>query len=120
MKGTYFNWSLEESFIILEFISSEVNISKTGKTLTEINKILDDNNHAPLIIDLKNVSYIDSTALGMFNNLNRKLVKNGSRMCIVCDSKQILELFNYTDIVNVIRILNNIKEALEFLRGNTR
>src|SRR5213080_1900019 len=58
--------------------------------------------HPSLIISLKEVSYIDSTGLGVFIGLFKEITKNNGELKLVDLSERLERLFHITGLSNVI------------------
>ena len=60
-----------------------------------------------LIISLKDVSYIDSTGLGVFIALFKQITQNDGTLKLVDLSERLERLFDITGLSNVITISSN-------------
>ncbi|MGG1679213.1 anti-sigma factor antagonist [Neobacillus sp. NRS-1170] len=60
-----------------------------------------------LIISLKDVSYIDSTGLGVFVGLFKQITKNNGKLKLVELSDRLERLFQITGLDNIIDISTN-------------
>ena len=60
-----------------------------------------------LIVSLKDVSYIDSTGLGVFIGLFKEIMKNDGELKLVDLSDRLERLFQITGLSNIIDISTN-------------
>jgi anti-sigma B factor antagonist len=70
-----------------------------------------------LIVDLSEVTFIDSTALGVLVGAQRAM-DEGLHLAIVCAEENVLRIFELTGLDGMFEILPNLDDALEFVRGS--
>ena len=63
-----------------------------------------------LIVDLSDVTFMDSTALGVLIGIRRTL-KLGSRLAIVCTDREVLKIFEISGLDAVFQIFPTFEEA---------
>ena len=66
-----------------------------------------------LIIDLKNVSYLNSTALGVLIAAHANFIKRGGRIILTGLADSIENLFVITKLTLVFEIAPNVEEAIK-------
>ncbi len=66
-----------------------------------------------LIIDLKNVSYLNSTALGVLIAAHASFIKRGGRIILTGLADSIENLFVITKLTLVFEIAPNVEEAIK-------
>jgi len=69
-----------------------------------------------LIVDLTNVGFIDSTALGVLVGAQRGL-DVGARLLLICSEPNVLRIFELTGLDGMFDIFGTLQEALEFARS---
>jgi len=83
----------------------------------ELNKVILDlikNKNDKLIINLEDVSYIDSTGLGVLANGANKVSESGGQIRIVCTKDNIKKIFMISGLTEKnLKVYNNENEALE-------
>jgi anti-sigma B factor antagonist len=67
---------------------------------------------APVIVDLSEATFIDSTAIGVLVGAAAMLSEFGSEMAIVCTDEQILNIFGIVGLSEVVGISSSRDEAL--------
>ena len=84
-------------------------------TAPQLRAVLDEEiggRHARLVVDLDEVSFLDSTGLGVLVG-RLKLVRNQSGwLRIVCSNDRILRVFRITGLDKVFDIHDSLEEAL--------
>jgi anti-sigma B factor antagonist len=72
--------------------------------------------YSQLVLDLSNVSFMDSTALGVLIGLDRNL-NAGERIAIASPRPSVAKIFELTGLDTAFNIFANVDEALEYARG---
>lgn len=65
-----------------------------------------------IIIDLENVSYIDSSGIGAFISSLAAIKKIGGKMCFIQVSESVKKVFELTRLTNFFKIYKNEEEAV--------
>jgi len=68
-----------------------------------------------LIIDLKDVDYIDSTGLGIMIGIKRRTTENGGKLVLVLYSERINKLFEITGLNKIFMIARSFDAAAALL-----
>lgn len=69
----------------------------------------------PVVVDLCDVTLIDSAGISVLVNAARRLVHQRRRLAIVCPPGNLLRLFQLTGLVDALEIHPTRKDALESL-----
>ncbi|MDQ1143601.1 anti-sigma B factor antagonist [Bacillus sp. SORGH_AS 510] len=91
---------------IIVSISGEIDAFTAPKLREEIMPLAEKENQT-IIISLKDVSYLDSTGLGVFVGLFKQLKKNDGEMKLVDLSDRLKRLFEITGLSNIMTISSN-------------
>jgi anti-sigma B factor antagonist len=87
-------------------ITGEIDAYTAPKLREELFPLADEQNQS-LIISLKDVSYIDSTGLGVFVGVFKQITKNNGELKLVDLSERLERLFQITGLSNIITISSN-------------
>lgn len=87
-------------------VAGEIDAYTAPKLKEELLPLAEEPNPS-LIISLKDVSYIDSTGLGVFIALFKQITKNEGKLKLVDLSERLVRLFDITGLNNVITISSN-------------
>lgn len=68
---------------------------------------------ALVIVDLTNVTFIDSTAIGVLVGAFKRLRDGGIGMIIATQSPRVLRVFEVTDLDQLIKIVPSVEDALK-------
>lgn len=74
-------------------------------------KDISDNNQNNLIINLENVTYLNSTALGVLISAHANFVKRNGKIILCNVSKSIENIFVITKLTLVFTIADSLEEA---------
>lgn len=58
-----------------------------------------------LVIDIKDLDYLDSTGLGMFMKIYKMYEENGQKVKIINPKENILKLFKITDLTDIFEMV---------------
>lgn len=58
-----------------------------------------------LVIDIKDLDYLDSTGLGMFMKIYKMYEENGQKVKIINPKENILKLFKITDLTDIFEMM---------------
>jgi len=75
---------------------------------------------ADVVLDLTDVSFIDSTTIGILIRTRKRLMPLRGRLLIVCSDRNILRLFEITALDRLFEIYGTRDAALEGIGGNGR
>lgn len=85
------------------FVAGEIDAFTAPKLREEL-LALADGAHQSIVVNLKDVSYLDSTGLGVFVGLFKQLKKNGGELQLVDLSEQLKRLFVITGLSHILTI----------------
>lgn len=68
------------------------------------------------VVDLAQVSFMDSTALGVLVAVQRKLA-SPARLALICTSEPVLQIFEFSGIDSAFAIFSTLEQALEHVRA---
>jgi anti-sigma B factor antagonist len=88
------------------FVAGEIDAYTAPKLREELLPLAEEQNQS-LIVSLKDVSYIDSTGLGVFIGLFKLIMKNDGVLKLVDLSDRLERLFQITGLSNIIDISTN-------------
>lgn len=70
-----------------------------------------------VVVDLSQVTFIDSTALGVLVGLQMRL-SPGKRLAIVCANAKVLKILELTGLVGTFELFSTFERALAYVRAN--
>ena len=92
-------------------VAGEIDVA-TADTLRERLGTLIDRQHVDLVVDLRGVSFMDSTGLGLLVGTLKRVRTAGGRLQLVIDSERLLMVFRITALEQVFTIRPSLDDAL--------
>ena len=89
------------------------NVTDTKKEIWDFIKTLD--NKMRILLDFKNVKYIDSSGIGLLINIIVKLNANSKRICIVNVTNDVQKVLKLTSLNGFLPVEETVTEALSYL-----
>ncbi len=84
-------------------VEGELDIATAPRMIAALNEALADM-AAPLVVDLSEVVFMDSTGLALLMNARRRVVRLGQGFAIVCPGGPISRVFEIADMVESLRV----------------
>ena len=84
----------------------------TADGLREPLATLVEDGHRDVLVDLTEVGFMDSTALGVLVGARKKVLSRGGRIQLVIASERLLKIFRLTALTQVFTIHETLHEAL--------
>jgi anti-sigma B factor antagonist len=70
-----------------------------------------ENPHTKLILDLGNISFIDSSGFGILLSVMKKAKNTSGSLAICCIKPEVMTLFRLLQLHNVFNLCNSIEEC---------
>ena len=83
---------------VLLAVSGEIDIATSPRLIAELNSAVTDN-AGPLVVDLTDVAFMDSTGLALLIDAQRRLSGRGREFAVVCPPGPLMRVFETTDMV---------------------
>ena len=100
----------------LIIVYGEIDLYNAHQLKEKVGKAADSAQAPDLILDLKDVDYIDSTGLGILIGIKRRTTEKNGSMVLVLRSERITKLFEITGLSNIFTISRTMEEALGQLK----
>jgi anti-sigma B factor antagonist len=96
-------------------VSGEIHVSTAPEFSTRLNDAIGQGKTS-VVLDLADVSFIDSTGLSVLLNGLRQVTHRGGRMAIVCTNPTVLRLFEITRLDTTFEIVDSREAAVAAVR----
>jgi len=106
--------SEKQGFTILHLNGKIMGGPEATEINDEINRLID-NKKTTIIIDLKNVDWMNSSGLGILIGAVHVLKSNNGILCLINVSDRIKNLLKITKLNTVFEIQDNFEKAVEVL-----
>jgi len=91
-------------------VEGELDIATAPRMISCLNEAIADM-AAPLVVDLTNVVFMDSTGLALLMNARRRVVRLGHGFAIICPKGPIARVFEIADMVKSLRVCPDHESA---------
>jgi anti-sigma B factor antagonist len=96
-------------------VAGEIHVSTAPEFSTSLNDAIGQGKTS-VVLDLGDVSFIDSTGLSVLLNGLRRVTRRGGRMAIVCTNPTVLRLFEITRLDTTFEIVDSREAAVAAVR----
>jgi anti-sigma B factor antagonist len=103
----------KEGLIVLLLSGRFIGGDETDALRTKLKQLSSEN----LIIDLTNVSYMNSTALGILISAQSDFITKSNQIVLVNASDSVRDLLNITQLTLVFKVLSTFEEAKNIINN---
>jgi len=103
----------KEGIIVLLLSGRFIGGDETDALRTKLKQLSNEN----LIIDLTNVSYMNSTALGILISAQSDFITKSNQIVLVNASDSVRDLLNITQLTLVFKVLSTYEEAKNIINN---
>lgn len=93
-------------------LRGELDVATVGRLRDALGTAIDDPTAKLVVVDLVEVTFIDSTGLMTLLNALRRLVRRGGRLVLACSNPTVLRLFEATRTDQTFDIVATREQAL--------
>jgi anti-sigma B factor antagonist len=97
-------------------VEGELDVATAPRLRGELLRV-DQEGAQEIVVDLLKVSFVDSVALGILVEASKRTKAGGGTFRIVCDDRRIARIVEITGLDRMLRLHDNLREALEALGG---
>jgi anti-sigma B factor antagonist len=97
-------------------LAGELDVSNVAEAREAARKLLDDGS-SRLVVDLAQVTYTDSSGLGMLVGLLKRLRESGGAMAIAAPVPRVRRVFEITGLTQIFTLCDDVAAALKEVRG---
>jgi anti-sigma B factor antagonist len=84
-------------------VEGELDIATAPRMISAVNEAIADMT-GPLVVDLSDVVFMDSTGLALLMNARARVVRRGHGFAIICPNGPIARVFEIADMVDSLRV----------------
>ena len=95
-------------------VGGELDLHAVPELRAAFDKLMEEGPRA-LVLDLSEVTFIDSTALGAIVGVHKRLEPEG-RLAVVCTNEHVIRIFGYAGVDELLSIHETREAALEDVR----
>jgi anti-sigma B factor antagonist len=91
-------------------VEGELDIATASRMIASLNEAIAEV-ETPLVVDLTEVVFMDSTGLALLMNARRRMVRLGHGFAIICPNGPIARVFEIADMVESLRVCPDQESA---------
>ncbi|HHW56666.1 MAG TPA: anti-sigma F factor antagonist [Clostridia bacterium] len=99
--------------ILIAKIDGELDHHVAEKIKAIVDEEYEKKSYKNLIFDFKNVSFMDSSGIGVIIGRYKKVKENKGKVMIVNANKQLHKIIEVSGLLRIIKCYNDIEEALK-------
>lgn len=103
---------LENKTLLVEILSRELDHHIARDVRIEVDEILMKKQIDYIIFDFENVSFMDSSGIGVIIGRYKKIVSHGGRVSVINMNSRLKKLFNLSGMNKIISIYDNFDDAI--------
>jgi anti-sigma B factor antagonist len=100
---------------VFEILNEKLNIFNTSEVVNQFRSIIDRGNGVAVIVDLKNVTHIDSVGIGFLIAIKNISSKKGCDIHLVCNNDIVLKVLKITKMDSFFNIFQSLDDAMQFI-----
>ena len=104
---------------IFEILSEKLNIFNTSDVINTFRSIIENNNPTAVIVDLKNVTHIDSVGIGFLVAIKSITSKKGCSIYLISDNEVVIKVLKITKMDSFFTIFPTMEDAMRHLGADT-
>ena len=97
-------------------VEGELDIATAPRMLSALNEALR-GLKLPLVVDLSQVDFVDSTGLALLINAHTRVMRLGQGFAISCPAGPIARIFEIADMVDTLRVRPTVTAATQAARA---
>ena len=99
-------------------VRGEIDIATAPRLITALNDaVTDGDGDVPLVVDLTEVAFMDSTGLALLIDTQRRLASRERGFAVICPPGPLLRVFETTDMVERLGVRSDRGAALRAFNG---
>ena len=96
-------------------MTGELDHHSAGEAREKVERYIINKSAKNLIFDFSNLTFMDSSGIGMIIGRFKLISAMGGKVKIVCKSRQIDKLISMSGLKKIINVCNDVDEAIESL-----
>ena len=108
----YLKFQKEDGKLIV-FMMGELDHHSAEEVRSKIDDRLDRESITKLILDFKDVSFMDSSGIGVVIGRYKKIAINKGNICIANVNSSVKRVFDLSGMFKIIKVYENLEQALK-------
>jgi stage II sporulation protein AA (anti-sigma F factor antagonist) len=107
----------KENDTIVAQIGGELDHHTAALVKNKLDDMLNDQNIKNIIIDVSNLSFMDSSGIGLFIGRYKTVSFRGGQLAVTGIKTNLHKVFEVSGLYRIVRAYDTVPEALEDIRG---
>ncbi len=108
------NLEIINNSLIVTF-KGELDHHTASQIRDEIDNCYKDNLLKNIVIDLKNLSFMDSSGIGVIMGRYKKVNKKNGSLCLINANSRIRKILKMSGVLKLVKVYSNLDEAISNL-----
>ncbi|MBQ3031238.1 MAG: anti-sigma factor antagonist [Anaerotignum sp.] len=105
---------------ILIMVSGEIDHHTSKELRRQTESAMSEMGGRNLVFDFTNVSFMDSSGIGMLIGRYKQLQSMQGRIAIICTEEKIVEIIRLSGLTKLFPIFDSLEDALSYAEGRER
>lgn len=107
----------EHNTCVVAAVSGELDLLTAPSFRAQVDKALDPEGARNLILDLSELTFVDSSGLGAILGRYKVVSQLGGRMVLVCPQPQVQRVFSVSGLYKIMDPAPSLKQAIAMVEG---
>lgn len=106
--------------ILTAALSGELDYHQAERSRSQIDAAFEKSACRHILLDMKNVSFMDSSGIGMIIGRYKKAETRGGQLILASMSDAVMKLFEVSGLAKIVSRVENVETAINMLGGKKR
>lgn len=102
-------------YVLVSFLAADVILSVTVKIADEMERFFKEQETPNLLVDLRNVRFMDSSGMGALVSMKKTIEKKGKRFALLTVKGDVLDIITITGMHKYMKTFREHEEAVSWL-----
>ena len=117
-SALHFTVDAAETYAVVHLAESSIEFFNTAAILGFLEKVLSDLGNPTTVLDMTNVTAMDSSGIGMLITLHKRLRETGHHLLLVNVTESVVRIFKLTSMSAFLKTFPSMTDIDRFVAGN--
>lgn len=117
-SALHFTVDVTDAYAVVHLAESSIEFFNTAAILGFLEKVLSDLAEPTTVLDMVNVTAMDSSGIGMLITLHKRLRESGRHLLLVNVSEPVVRIFKLTSMSAFLKTFPSMAEIDRFVASN--
>jgi len=104
--------------ILIVGLEGELDHHHAVEIRNSLDKLLADTSIRHLILNLRNLHFMDSSGIGIFMGRYKTISKRGGQVCITNINSQLAKILEVSGLYSILKVYATVEHAVDGIRGD--